>query len=193
MTDIKTRHNSTNFMRQRIYDILWLTLAGTTIVFGYYIYKSWTTEYDENVNALAIAVLISIFTTIVLVYLIFKDSIKNKLKTCIKYFTIFCGTPITLLFFWTYIGIFQMNFIYTSYSTRPNKPYQAEKYRNYFKAKNILINENLSVKPDTIVGIVLRNGTVDQIFRLKMGDTINLGHTEIEKLTKEQIIELTTY
>ena len=86
-----------------------------------------------------------------------------------------------------------MNFIYTSYSTRPNKPYQAEKYRNYFKAKNILINENLSVKPDTIVGIVLRNGTVDQIFRLKMGDTINLGHAEIEKLIKEQIRELTTY
>jgi len=180
-------------MRQRIHDILWLTIATTTIIFGYYIYKAWTTEYDENVNSLALAILLSVFTLIILIYLVRTDLGKNKLKTFIKYFTLFLGTPIALIYPWVYLTFFQMSFISMGYSTKPNKTYQVEKFRNYFKAQNILVDENLSQNPDTIIGVILRNGIIDQLYRVKRGDTMNLTRTDIEYLTKEQIKALTTY
>src|SRR5690606_23059433 len=145
-----------------------------TFVFWFFIYKAWTTEYDTNFGFLILAFFISVFTTIGLVYLIRKDFSKNTLKTFIKYFSLLLGTPIALIGLWIYVGIFHMNFISLGYSTKPNKTYQIEKFRNYFKAQNTLVDENLSQNSDTIVGIILRDGTVDQLFRVKMGDTTNL-------------------
>lgn len=72
-------------MRQRTRNILWFLIFANTVLFWYYIYQSYVTEYESEVVseydiniAYLIAVIISVVTIILLVYLHLKDNFKNK-------------------------------------------------------------------------------------------------------------------
>jgi hypothetical protein len=180
-------------MRQTIHNILWSTLIVSVLTCDYFIYKSWTTEYDENVNNFALAALISFLNTALLIYLWRKSNSRSISIIFVKYFSLFLGTPITLTLLIIYINYIPMGFISSTYSTKPNRTYKADKYRNSFKATNILIDNNLSANPDTIVGIIDNDGNVIEVYRVKAGDTTDIKLSELTFLTDEQRKELLTY
>lgn len=175
-----------------IYDVLWAVVLLTTITLWFFLYKSWTTEYDENIAFLIFAILISILTSIILYYLIVKDKVKHKTKAIIKFISMILGTPISLIFIWTYFQFFHMKYISTEYSTMPKNNYELEKFRNSFKSRNTLIDEDFAVKSDTIVSVITNNGDIEELYRIVKNGTIKLKIGEIRYLTKEKMRGLTS-
>lgn len=192
-TQHKAQTISTNFVRQTIHNILWTILVISTLTCDYFIYKSWTTEYDENVNNFVFAGLISIFTIILLIYLWRKDNPKTTFKNFIKYAVLILGTPLTLTLLIVYIKFFHMSFVSSTYSTNSGRTYKSDKYRNSFKATNILIDNNLSNSPDTFISVIDHAGHLDELYRLENGDSIIIDLSDLSHLTEQQRKELVTY
>jgi len=71
--------------------------------------------------------------------------------------------------------------------------YKYEKRRNYFKAENLLIIDNLETNADTIKAIMKRNGEIESLLRIQSGQEIKLNINELEFLSEKQITELTKY
>lgn len=164
-----------------------------TFLLWYFLYVSWTTDYDKNVNNLVYSILTSFFNLILIVYLNKKVQLKTRRKRILKYFIILFGTPFVFIFVILYCSTFKMNYVSSYYSTRPKESYKVEKFRNIFKARNTVINENLSNQPDTIICEVKKNGNILKLYRLKYGQKIAFKISELKKLTEKQQKELITY
>lgn len=66
-----------------------------------------------------------------------------------------------------------------------------EKSKNYFKAKNVLIDKHTNGNTDTLVAIILKNGSLDRLYKIKNGKSIELTLNEIQyipKIEKEKFI-----
>ncbi len=177
-------------MRQRTRNILWFLIFANTVLFWYYIYQSYVTEYESEVVseydiniAYLIAVIISVVTIILLVYLHLKDNFKNKTKSLVKLSVFLFGTPISLLFVWIYFKFFYM--LPISYLTDIKGTFEMEKSRNYFKAKNMLVIKKLGIDTDTIIGEILENGTVYNLYQIKAGKKNTLKLNEIKFQTEQ--------
>jgi heme/copper-type cytochrome/quinol oxidase subunit 2 len=134
-------------MRQRTRNILWFLIFANTVIFWYCIYQSYVTEYESEVVseydiniAYLIAVIISVVTIILLIYLHIKDNLNNKKKSLVKFSVFLFGTPIALIFVKIYFKFFYM--LPISYITDTKGTFEMEKSRNYFKAKNMKTGAN---------------------------------------------------
>ncbi len=179
--------------KYRIYNFFWLVVTVLTFVFWYFIYKFSTTEYDENANNLAYAILSSVSTMFLLIYVKNNDKLQDQKKEIAFHFTFFLGTPIAFSYIIFYVGIFKMNYISTTISSKSNRSYKVEKFRNFFNARNTIITECYSQNPDTIVCIVKKNNSIKKLYKLKNGIETKIDLTEQKDLSKEQKNELTHY
>jgi transcription elongation GreA/GreB family factor len=75
----------------------------------------------------------------------------------------------------------------------PENNYELEKFRNSFKSRNTLIDEDFAVKPDTIVSVITNSGDIEELYRIVKNDTIKLKVGQIRYLTKEKMRGLTSY
>ena len=67
------------------------------------------------------------------------------------------------------------------------------KKRNYFKAENYLILNDLTPDSDTIKTVVSRNGEIEKIVKLENGQEDELNNSILDSLTEKQRENLTEY
>jgi hypothetical protein len=178
---------------QSLKNYFWISIIATTLLVWYFFYVAWTTEYDENANNLVYSILTSILNLILLLYLDKKEQLKTTGKKLLKFLVILFGTPLTFIFVILYCSTLKMNYVTTTYSAKPKETYQVGKFRNLFKARNTLINKNLSKNLDTIVCEVKKNGNIQKLYRLKNGQKVAFNFTELKKLSEKQQKELISY
>ena len=175
------------YMKQRILNILWFLISVNTFLFWFLIYNTIIAEYGNNFVYLFFAIILSILTLCILIYVALKDNLKTKSKKFIKIFVLVFGTPFSVFFLWIYMSYLHTNHIYSSL----NEKYEMEKSKNYFKAKNVLIDKHTNGNTDTLVAIILKNGSLDRLYKIKNGKSIELTLNEIQyipKIEKEKFI-----
>lgn len=178
-------------MKQILKRIVWLIIAFTPVLFWFEIYKAWTTEYDENWGHFFLSVIIS-FVTVGLLIAVRNDYLQtDKLKRSVRFFSILLATPLTVGIIILYQMTIPMQWKWSGSYIKDGQSYAYIKRRNYFKAENYLIIDNLSAEPDTIKAIVSRNG--EELVRLKDGTEIKVQLTDLKKLTDRQLKKLREY
>ncbi|AXP81160.1 hypothetical protein CJ739_2079 [Mariniflexile rhizosphaerae] len=89
-----------------------------------------------------------------------------------------------LVFIGIYETFFRINYG-SSYSyANKSLSYSFEKQRNFFKAKNLLVIDNLSGSIDSLSSVIKRDGTIEKIYRHEKGKLIEISPTDI-KFTDE--------
>ena len=86
-----------------------------------------------------------------------------------------------------------MQWKWSSSHVKDGKSYSDIKKRNYFKAENYLIIDDLTTNPDTIMTTVTRNGEIESIVRLKDGQKIEVDKSILDELTEKQKKNLIDY
>ncbi len=86
-----------------------------------------------------------------------------------------------------------MQWKWSSSYIHDGKSYSDIKKRNYFKAENYLVLDDLTTNADTIMTVVTRNGEIEKIVRLKNGQKIELNNSFLDSLTEKQRENLTEY
>ena len=183
-------------MKQTIKKISWVIIGLIPVIFWLELYYSSTTEYDENLAHLFLAVLFSIVNVALLIYVRTDFSNQSTLKRVIRIYSIILGTPLTFGFIIIYLQTISMNFVSTSaYTKGPNggETYLEEKRRNYFKAENTLILDNRSAHADTIKAVVTRSGELEKLVHFRNGQESTMEISELDKLTKKQREKLIVY
>ena len=179
--------------KNNICNVLWGVVLLTTLTLWFFLYKSWTTEYDEDIAYLILAVLISLLNATILFYLFIRDKTGHTVKVFIKFISLFLGTPVTMIFIWIYFDFFHMKYSSTQYSVMPKNNYTLEKFGNSFKSRNTLIDEDFAGKADTIISVISSDGHIEELYRVIKNDTVKLNIGEIRYLTKEKMKVLISY
>jgi hypothetical protein len=86
-----------------------------------------------------------------------------------------------------------MQWKWSSSHVKDGKSYSDIKKRNYFKAENYLILDNLTADADTILVVVTRSGEIEKIERFESGQRIELNNSILDGLTEKQREKLTEY
>lgn len=176
-------------MKQYLLKISWFLIFVSTFVFWYFIYESSVSEYDTNFVYLIFAIICSVFTLCVWICTVYKDNSKTKIKRLLKLFVLFFGTPITLFFLWIYFSFFYMKLICLTGSYK----YEMKKFQNYFKARNELVIKEENFKSDTLVSIILRDNSIDKIYRICNGKAIDLTINDLKFMSNSEKKGFTTY
>ncbi|WNH08689.1 hypothetical protein [Thalassobellus suaedae] len=92
-----------------------------------------------------------------------------------------------------YGAFFRMN--YGSMGSYGNESisYSFEKKRNFFRAKNILVVDNLLGRVDSLSSVIKRNGTIEKLYRQENGELIEIHLTDIKLTDKRQKTALLEY
>lgn len=180
-------------MKQTFSKIAWIILYLTPILFWLEIYWSWTTEYDENWAHFFRATFISLLA----VGLLFLTRIKDKkiinFQIITKIIIFLFSSPLTIFAIVIYSMIFSFQWKWSGSHVENGKSYSDIKKRNYFKAENYLILDNLTTNADTIKTVVSRDGEIEKIVRLKGGQEIELSNSFLNSLTDKQRKNLSEY
>jgi hypothetical protein len=180
-------------MRQTLDKISWLILCLTPILFWWEIYRASTTEYDENWAHFFLAVFVSFLTVGILVFNRKSLQFKNKFILVIKLTSLLLASPITVGLIILYQMTIPMQWKWSSSHVKDGKSYSDIKKRNYFKAENYLILDDLTTEADTILVVVTRSGEIEKIERFEGGQRIELNNSILDDLTEKQRDKLTEY
>jgi hypothetical protein len=178
-------------MTFQIRKIAWIILALTPILFWWEIYRATTTEYDENWGHFCLAVFISFLTFGILIFN--RKDFETKLKRIIRIIAILFASPLTVALLVIYQETIPMRWKWTGSHSSDGKTYSDIKKRNYFKAENYLILNDLTPDSDTIKTVVSRNGEIEKIVRLEDGQEIELNNSILDSLTEKQRENLIEY
>lgn len=180
-------------MNRTLTKIAWLILPLAPILFWIEIYRAWTTEYDENWAHFFSAIFISFLTIVLLIFTKIEHNAFIRLKIIFKASILLISSPLTVGAIILYLMIFPMQWKWSSSHVNNGKSYSDIKKRNYFKAENYLILDNLTSNPDTIMAVINRNGKIEKLIRLKGGQEIHLNKSILDSLSEKQRKNLTEY
>ena len=180
-------------MRRTLDKISWLLLCLTPILFWWEIYRASTTEYDENWAHFFLAVFVSVLTVGLLVFNRNSLQFKVRFRQVIKLTSFLLASPLTVGLIILYQMTIPMQWKWSSSHVKDGKSYSDIKKRNYFKAENYLIIDDLTTNPDTIMTTVTRNGEIESIVRLKDGQKIEVDKSILDELTEKQKKNLIDY
>ena len=173
--------------------VAWLVLCLTPILFWIEFYRASTTQYDENWAHLFAAVFVSFLTVGILIFNR-KDfeSIPTQ-KKIVRMIALLFASPLTVGLLVLYQTTIPMQWKWSSSYVNNGKSYSEIKKRNYFKAENYLIFDDLITNSDTTITVVTRNGEIEKIVRLKNGAEIELDRSIFKRLTDQQRENLIKY
>ena len=180
-------------MRQTLDKISWLILCLTPILFWWEIYRASTTEYDENWAHFFLAVFVSLLTVGLLIFNRNSLQFRARLRQVIKLTSLLLASPITVGLLILYQMTIPMQWKWSGSHVNDGKSYSDIKKRNYFKAENYLILDDLTTNADTIKTVVTRNGEIERIVRLEGGQEIELKESILDELTEKQKQNLIEY
>lgn len=164
----------------------------STIIFWYFLYNSYTLEYDENVNNFVYSFPISIITILCLIIYSKRTIIKGILHKSLFYFILIFGTPITYLLITSYFLTLKMNYESTTYSNEENSTSEVTKFKNIFEAENTLIIAYKD-KIDTIKATVTSKGKIKRLCKVNKGNEININFKTLDYIPKKKLEEITKY
>jgi hypothetical protein len=173
-------------------DFLLMFCCFTTIIYWYFLYNSYTLEYDENVNNFVYSFPISIITILCLIIYSKRTIIKGILHKSLFYFILIFGTPITYLLIISYFLTLKMNYENTTYSNEENSTSEVTKFKNIFEAENTLIIAYKN-KIDTIKATVTSKGKIKRIYKVNKGNEININIKTLDYIPKKKLEEITKY
>jgi len=180
-------------MKGVIRKIFWLIIGITPFLFWTEIYRASTTEYDENWAHFFLAVFISFLTVGLLIFVRNDFTTNIKLKRFVKYFSILVASPLTVGLIIVYQMTIPMQWKWSSSHSNNGKSYSDIKKRNYFKAENYLIIDNLSSTPDTIKATVNRKGELKELVKIKNGMENKIELLDLNNLSDNQKENLMEY
>jgi hypothetical protein len=157
------------------------------------IYRASTTEYDENWAHFFLAVFVSFLTVGLLVFNRNSLQFKARFRQVIKLTSLLLASPLTVGLIVLYQMTIPMQWKWSSSHVKDGKSYSDIKKRNYFKAENYLILDNLTADADTILVVVTRSGEIEKIERFESGQRIELNNSILDGLTEKQREKLTEY
>ncbi len=95
------------------------------------------------------------------------------------------STSITVVFIGIYGAFFQMSYGSSGSYGNNSVSYSFKKQRNFFKAHNILIIDNLSGRVDSLSSVIKKDGTIKKLYRHVNGKLIEISPIDI-KFTYEK-------
>lgn len=180
-------------MRRILEKIAWTILCLTPFIFWWEIYRASTTEYDENWAHFFLAVFISFSTVGILVFIRKSLLFTIKFRKIVKLTSLLLSSPLTVGLIILYQMTIPMQWKWSGSHVNDGKSYSDIKKRNYFKAENYLILDDLTEHADTIMTVVTRDGEIEKVMRLKDGQEIELDTSILNDLTEKQRKNLTEY
>lgn len=161
--------------------ILWVVAIVNPIAICFLLYKSYNSEYDENITFFNQSLILSCVTLVVLLLFISIDKKSFQKYTLIKYLFFFIGSPITCYYVW--VCMISAPMLWKGAEQNYQKKYSITVYQNSLKRKYVY-HDDQQLNTDTVVITVKRNGNLLSLKTLIAGEGFDINIDQIPNIDK---------